>query len=133
MDYIQLMQTSRVISDHGLQATACGFRIDIRLPWYRSLPISTVEIGEVCIDGRIIDPSKVRFELEGRSYPLTQMADRVDKVWFVLDSAFLEVETKSAQDGGEHDVSVTLNLYPPYIRGLKRICRDRKTLRAAVI
>jgi hypothetical protein len=94
------------------------------------LPVSTVEVAEVSIDGRIIDPSKVKFELEGRSYPLTDMADQVDKVWFVLDSAFLDVETTAPQEGGEHDVSVTLNLYPPYIRGLKRICRDRKTMRA---
>jgi hypothetical protein len=130
MDYIETMQTSRVISENGLRATGSGFRIDIRLPWYRSLPISTVEVAEVSIDGRIIDPSRVKFELEGRSYRLTEMADQVDKVWFVLDSAFLDVETTAPRDDGEHDVSVTLNLYPPYIRGLKRISRDRKTLRA---
>jgi hypothetical protein len=127
MDYIPAMQTSRVISDNGLRATPTGFRIDVRLPWYRSLPVSTVEVGEVSIDGRVIDPSKVKFELEGRSYSLADMESQVDKVWFVLDSAYLEVET-TPHNGGEHDVSVTLNLYPPYIRGLKRISRDRKTL-----
>jgi hypothetical protein len=131
MDYIASMQTSRVISDDGLRATPTGYRIDVRLPWYRSLPISTVEVGEVSIDGRVIDPSRVKFELEGRSYPLTDMADQVDTVWFVLDSAFLDVETPEPPAAGEHDVSVTLNLYPPYIRGLKRISRDRKTMRAA--
>lgn len=129
MDYIADMQTSRVISDNGLRATLNGFRIDVRLPWYRSLPISTVEVGEVCIDGRVIDPSRVKFELEGQSYSLSDMADQVDKVWFVLDSAYLDVET-TPHGGGEHAVSVTLNLYPPYIRGLKRISRDCKTLQA---
>jgi hypothetical protein len=129
MDYIADMQTSRVISDNGLRATLNGFRIDVRLPWYRSLPISTVEVGEVCIDGRVIDPSRVKFELEGQSYSLSDMADQVDKVWFVLDSAYLDVET-TPHGGGEHEVSVTLNLYPPYIRGLKRISRDCKTLQA---
>jgi len=129
MDYIPAMQTSRVISDNGLQATASGYRIDVRLPWYRSLPVSTVEVGEVCIDGQVIDPGKVTFELEGRSYPLADMENQVDKVWFVLDSAYLNVET-TPHGGGEHDVSVTLNLYPPYIRGLKRVSRDRKNLQA---
>ncbi len=129
MDYIPHMQTSRVISDNGLRATPTGYRIDVRLPWYRSLPVSTVEVGEVSIDGRVIDPSKVTFELEGRTFSLADMADQVDKVWFVLDSAYLNVET-AAHGGVEHDVSVTLNLYPPYIRGLKRVSRDRKTLQA---
>ena len=129
MDYIPHMQTSRVISDNGLRATPTGYRIDVRLPWYRSLPVSTVEVGEVSIDGRVIDPSKVSFELEGRTSSLADMADQVDKVWFVLDSAYLIVETE-AHGGGAHDVSVTLNLYPPYIRGLKRVSRDHKTLQA---
>jgi Domain of unknown function (DUF6379) len=124
------MQTSRVISDDGLRATPTGVRIDIRLPWYRSLPLSTVEVGEIRIDGRTIDPSKVRFELEGRFYPLHLLADQVGHVWYVLDSAFLDIETAVPSRGSQHDVSVTLNLYPPYIRGLKRISRDRKTLRA---
>jgi hypothetical protein len=124
------MQTSRVISDDGLRATPTGVRIDIRLPWYRSLPLSTVEVGEIRIDGRTIDPSKVRFELEGRFYPLHLLADQVGHVWYVLDSAFLDIETAVPSCGSQHDVSVTLNLYPPYIRGLKRISRDRKTLRA---
>ncbi len=128
MDYIAHMQTSRVISDNGLRATPTGYRIDVRLPWYRSLPLSTVEVAEVCIDGRVIDPSRVTFELEGRTFPLADMAEQLDKVWFVLDSAYLNVE--AAAHGGEHDVSVTLNLYPPYIRGLKRVSRDRKTLQA---
>ena len=52
MDYIPHMQTARVISDNGLRATPTGYRIDVRLPWYRSLPVSTVEVGEVSIDGR---------------------------------------------------------------------------------
>jgi hypothetical protein len=130
MDYIRSMQTSRVISENGLRATPSGFKIDIRLPWYRSLPLSTIEVAEVRIDGRTVDPSQVRFELEGESYPLTALPDLVSKVWYVLDSAWLVVEPAQLQAGSEHDVGVTLNLYPPYIRGLKRVSRDRKTLRA---
>src|SRR5262245_31277521 len=115
------MQTSRVISDAGLRATSTGLRLDIRRPGYRSLPLSTVEVGEIRFDGQTIDPSKVRFELEGRSYPLDLLADQVGHVWYVLDSAFLNIETAVPSKGSKHDVSVTLNLYPPYIRGLKRI------------
>jgi hypothetical protein len=124
------MQTNRVITDNGLSATASGYKIDIRLPWYRSLPLSVVEVGEVAMDGHSLDPAKIQFELEGRSYPLAAMPDLVDKVWYVLDSAYLNVEAAALPPGSEHSVSVTLNLYPPYIRGLKRVARETKTLRA---
>lgn len=120
--------SSRVISDNGLSATSDGFRIDIRLPWYRSLPVSTVEVGAVAIDGNAVDLSTVTFELEGQRVSLAAMADMTDKVWYVLDSAFLNVPSVPAIEGSTHEVSVTLNLYPPYIRGLKRMTRDSKTL-----
>ena len=131
MDYIARMQTNRVISDHGLSAAAAGYKIDIRLPWYRSLPLSTVEVGEVTFDGKAVDPAKIRFELEGRSYALSDMPELTEKVWFVLDSAFLNIEGPALPADSEHSVSVTLNLYPPYIRGLKRVSRETKTLRAS--
>jgi hypothetical protein len=130
MDYIALMQITRVISDNGLSSTPSGYRIDIRLPWYRSLPLSTVEVGEVLFDGAPVEASRVRFELEGNSYPLSAMPELVDKVWYVLDSAYLYVQASALPQGSEHSVSVTLNLYPPYIRGLKRVSRETKTLRA---
>ena len=59
MDYIPHMQTSRVISDNGLKATPTGYRIDVRLPWYRSLPVSTVAVGEVNGDGELPDPPTI--------------------------------------------------------------------------
>jgi hypothetical protein len=124
------MQTSRLISDNGLTATPSGFKIDIRLPWYRSLPLSTVEVEEVSLDGQPVDPARIQFELEGERYPLSAMPDLVDKVWYVLDSAYLNVESPALPRGGEHSVTVTLNLYPPYIRGLKRVSRETKNLRA---
>jgi hypothetical protein len=131
MDYIPPMpQTSRIIGDSGLHSHPHGFRLDLRLPWYRSLPLSTVEIGEVSFDGQRIDPSKIQFELEGKSFALSAMPDLVDRVWYVLDSAFLRVDAAAVKPGTDHDVSVTLTLYPPYIRGLKRVSRETKTLRA---
>jgi hypothetical protein len=129
-------ETSRVISDNGLSATAQGYRIDIRLPWYRSLPVSTVEVGPVSIDGIVVDPNEIAFELGGKAYPLSEMASQVHEVWFVLDSAFLNLKAPALNPkapvpvkGSAHEVCVTLNLYPPYIRGLKRMTRDCKTLR----
>jgi len=55
--------TSKVFGDGGVAITPAGFRIDIRLPWYRSLPVSTVEIDSVSIDEVPVDRGNVTFEL----------------------------------------------------------------------
>ena len=48
------MFVTRVITDGGLKGTRAGFSLDIRVPWYRSLPVSTVSIAELKVDGQAI-------------------------------------------------------------------------------
>jgi hypothetical protein len=125
------VMTSKVIGDGGIAITPRGFRIDIRLPWYRSLPVSTVEIDSVSIDGVPVDPADITFELEDRKIALSAMADQVDTVWYVLDSAYLNVASDRLDRGTAHEFGVTMSLYPPYIRGLRRMTQDRLVLNAA--
>jgi hypothetical protein len=124
----ELPAASRVLGSEGISATANGLRIDTRLPWYRSLPVSTIEVGEVRINGEIIDPSKITFELEKKRFALSELANQTSLVWYVLDSAYLDVAGSGWKVGDELAVSVTLILYPPYIPGLKRMTVQSKAL-----
>lgn len=38
-----MLPVERVIGEEGLAATPRGLRLAMRLPWYRSLPFSTVD------------------------------------------------------------------------------------------
>jgi hypothetical protein len=126
---LELPAASRVIGAEGIAATSSGLRIDIRLPWYRSLPLSTIEVGEVRIGGKLVDPTEIVFELEKKRFALSELPGQVDTVWYVLDSAYLNVAKGAVKVGDELEVSVTLILYPPYIPGLKRMTVQSKTLR----
>lgn len=125
------VQANRIIGDDGIFASGGGLAIEIRLPWYRSLPLSTVEVERVELDGALIDPAQIVFTLEGKSYALADLEEQVEQVWYVLDSAYLKLDGITADVGSEHEVSVTLNLYPPYIHGLKRPVRDIRKLTLA--
>ena len=124
------MMVTRVISDNGLKATNGGFDIDIRLPWYRSLPLSTVDVVDVGIDGQKIDPKNVRFELEGAQFRLDEMRRLTTKWWYVLDSALLHVKGVPIQRGKDYSVEVTVAVSPPYIPAVRQV-HGVKTLRAA--
>lgn len=114
----------RVIGDAGAVQTAAGLTIDLRLPWYRSLPLSTVEVGAVEIDGAPVDTAGATLTLEGQTYPLGALEEQTAHVWYVLDSAILTLPAIDLADGKRHEIAVTLILYPPYIRGLRRPTRD---------
>ena len=124
------MMDHRVVSDGGLTGTSTGFDVDVRLPWYRTLPLSVVEVVEVILDGETIEREKVSFELNGENLRLDQLRPRSDDWWYVLDSALLHVDHEPVASGTEHEVSVTIAVRPPYIQGLNRIVKTTKTLTA---
>jgi hypothetical protein len=117
-------------AQNGLRATPRGAEIDIRLPWYRSLPVSVVEVGSLKVDDREVAANDIRFEVNGKSFTLSELPAHAGEFWFVLDSAVLRLPETRLQPGTDHDVELQLNLYPPYVPHLKWVSKVRKTLRA---
>lgn len=111
------MTTSQILSETGLQATRDGLAIDVRLPWYRSLPLAVIDVPGVKIDGVNIPRERLRFELNGRDYALDELPLHEDKTWFVTDSGFVKVAGIVTGMGREHEVDVTLAAGIPYVEG----------------
>jgi hypothetical protein len=123
MTDVPYLPMNSAIGPAGVTAGPGGLTVELRLPWYRALPVSTVEIEAVEIDGVPVDPARVTFTLEGRSYALAAMEEATDHSWYVLDSAWLTI-AGALPAAGDHTLAVTLTTYPPYIHGLKRPLRD---------
>jgi hypothetical protein len=124
-----MLPVERVIGEEGLAAGPDGLRIAMRLPWYRSLPFSTVEVAQLAIDGVPVDLTSARVEYEGQSWSLAEMAEQTDAFWFVRDSAFLLLPGRAATPGEDRSVSLNINVNPPYIPGMKRANPQTATLR----
>ncbi|HVB33461.1 MAG TPA: DUF6379 domain-containing protein [Patescibacteria group bacterium] len=122
------MLASRIISEGGLKIRDSGVDVEIRLPWYRSLPLSTVEIGEVLLDGQPVARPSISFELNGKTHRLDRLADRYDDWWYVLDSGFLHIADQDLKRGSRHEVNVSVGLRPPYIPGFYRLYGCKKRL-----
>jgi hypothetical protein len=124
------MLANAVLSDNGLRAAPGGLEVDIRLPWYRALPLSVVEIGEVRINGDLIPPAAITLRVNGKNFRLDQLETLTNEVWFVLDSAYLQFDYPKAARGTEYVVEVTVLLRPPYIPGLILPSQGKKRLLA---
>jgi Domain of unknown function (DUF6379) len=126
-----MLPVERVIGEEGLCATPEGLRLAMRLPWYRSLPFSTVEVGSLSIDGEAVDLTDAIVEYDDQSWPLAQNGERVNSFWFVRDSAFLLLRGKNLPAGSTHEVALNLFVSPPYIPGMKRTNPQTETLTIA--
>ena len=126
-----MLPVERVIGEEGLAASPGGARLAMRLPWYRSLPFSTVEVANLTIDGETVDLSNALIDYDGESWPLAENGEQTNSFWFVRDSAFLVLPGVAPDPGTEHTVALTINVSPPYIPGMKRTNPQVATLTAS--
>jgi Domain of unknown function (DUF6379) len=84
-------------------------RLDVRLNWYRSLPLSCVEAIELAIDGEPVPD--VRLRIHGFEGPVGELGQATGVWWPVLEAAELLLGDVTS---GEHEVDYAITLRIPY-------------------
>ena len=106
----------KIVEDNSLRATGDGYQVEIRLNWYRSLPLSCIEKVQLTLDGQPVPPEALRFGINGHEYRLDELAGLADEFWFVLDPAVLRVHDPGKVAAGEsHTVEAEVAFRAPYI------------------
>ena len=119
-----------VLSDNCLQVTAHGVDLALRLPWYRGLPVSSVEISDVRVNGNVIASEAMALGVNGKDFQLSDLENQFSEVWFVLDDATLHIDVPGAKSGDQYEVELTVTLWPPYLPGLPVPRHVKRTYRA---
>jgi len=91
-----------------------GFQLKVRLPDYRSLPLSCIAGIELRMDGEAINSKDIVFRLNGYSHKLEELPGLHQVWWFILDPAELFVARERDLTAGEHEVEGTVALVTPY-------------------
>jgi hypothetical protein len=104
----------RIIVDDSLRRTGDGFAFDIRLNWYRALPLSCVDGLEVTFDQTLVGPNSVTISLNGRTRALGDLEDLTNEWWYVTDPATVEVRSEGVARG-PHELDVALSMRIPYL------------------
>lgn len=116
------MIPDRIIEQGTLKTDGSRVSVEVRIPWYRALPASCIAGAGLTIDGVAAPAESLRWQLNGREFTFAEMVDNTEEWWFPLDSAVLSGDLSIDPDV-EHEVSVDLTLYIPYI-----IISDTETL-----
>lgn len=89
--------------------------IPLRLPWYRSLALSTIDGLEISIAGRPVTAADIHLEVNGNRYTLAEMADLWKTFWRVDEPAWVHVPAPD-QIGDTLEVTAVLTNRIPYIQ-----------------
>ena len=117
-----------VIVDGSLRKTGDGFAVDLRIPYYRGLGLSMVDVA-LSIDGTPVPKDAMRFTVHGREYAMTELEDQVDDRWGFREAATVTVKDFPLADGS-HDVAVTVTLRVSYMP-VPSVTSVTKTLQVA--
>jgi Domain of unknown function (DUF6379) len=121
------MLTDQVIGDGSLRSADDGFTFDLRMPWYRALPLSSLEGLDVSLDGEQVPSEELRLSLDGKTYGLADLPPLYDEWWYVADAAEVRAPKRGGLPSGDHELDVTIALRIPYIveSGHPLVMRER--------
>lgn len=114
------MYDKHIISEQSLSnaiesGNTVGFRFGVRLPYYRSQPLSVVEEIAVTVDGRKIERSTIRFSLRGHVWSLDEMETLTAERWEFGEIAELTVLLPGGLEPGSHQLEVSEHLRISYL------------------
>lgn len=105
-----------ILADDALSPAPDGCQLQIRSHWYRSLPLSSIGILTVKIDGVDVPPENIMFEINGRQHTLSALPTLYEEWWFILDAATLHIQSPAKfATGTSHEIMIELGLLLPYI------------------
>jgi hypothetical protein len=126
--YIICENSLRAASEQG---RTIGYRLDVRLPYYRGLGLSMVEDVAIVTDGAAVPRENIRLELRGQSWTLDALEQELDQRWNFGEVASLLVLHDGGLAPGTHEVEVSERLrisylpFTPTTRGAKSLTMAR--------
>jgi hypothetical protein len=106
----------QLIRDESLRVVNDGYAFEVRLNWYRSLPLSSVEILSVKLDGEQVPLDQILFEINNHHYSQAELLEQFEEFWFVQDCAVLHIRQPGKVNVGEtHDIEAEISLRFPYM------------------
>ncbi len=112
-----------VVRDDALHSTDEGWALEIHSHWYRALPLTSLAVVDLAIDGEPVDNASVTVEANGRSFAFADLELLDDEWWFTTDAVTLYAPREGIAPGTEHRVELDLGLSIPYLiirRGAER-------------
>ena len=107
----------QLIKEDSLRVVADGFTFAVRLNWYRSLPLSSVDILSVKIDGEQVPLERILFEINNHQYTQSELLEKYEEFWFVQDFAGIHVQLPGKVKPGElHTIEAEVSLRFPYMQ-----------------
>lgn len=118
--FMKLGFEKRVVRPDGfyniaLNGNQVGFNVDLRINYYRGLPLSSVQKVVLTVDGKEIPEYLTLFELNGKYFTIKELPKIYTEYWGIKTPAHLRVFNGGLPEG-EYDIKVRIEYKSPYMK-----------------
>ncbi len=117
----------RSIWDQGRKV---GYCVNIRINYYRGLPLSCIDSIALDVDGESVDPKQMTIQTGDREYPYTDILKDffpTDVYWQFGDDLRIVVNKDGGIEQGRHRVKLTLGTRRSYTPTMVSVCEKTLT------
>ncbi|MBC2666706.1 hypothetical protein H7F51_14385 [Novosphingobium flavum] len=93
---------------------ATGFRLGVRIPYYRGVWLAVISRFELTVDGDAFAPDTLRVAYKGEEYSMEELAVAETVHWDFGDVLTLIAPKAGGLDPGLHRVELALTLLPAF-------------------
>lgn len=112
----------RSIWEHGRKT---GYCVNIKINYYRGLPLCCIEEIALEVDGEKIDPHTMIVQHNGREYPYLELLTDdfpTDVYWIFGEKLRVVIKKEGGIDQGRHNVKLTLKTRRSYTPTMVAAC-----------
>ena len=91
------------------------FSLLVRMPFYRSFPLSCLHDIALVVDGILVDQPDMSFCLNGEQYAIPDLSKATFSWWGMFEKGMLIVRRDDGLSEGDHIVDLTIRVRFPYI------------------
>ena len=99
----------------AVNGRALGYRVTVRLSYYRALPLSCAEEIHLSVDGVAVSSDTITLCLNEKRFSLDQLRDLYVECWSIITDGTFEVACPAGLAAGVHEVEIQLVCRSPYM------------------
>ena len=93
-----------------------GIKVQMGLPFYRSIPVSCIEQFDLALDGQSIKPDEVFFEIKNKKIKLTELTKEYQTWWCPMDKPHITIKRAGGLTKGVHKIYGKMKIRWPILK-----------------
>lgn len=104
-----------------------GYQIQLRIPYYRGIPMSCVEELDIEVDGEKVNPDDYIITVKDEEFTFDELPTVINHRWEMIEPLTVFVKKDGGLQEGEHEVKAFVSLRISYLP-FNNVGEDEKVL-----